>query len=86
MYQISFKSSFVKRIKELDEELRQEVFKKIELLKHKSNHRILKVHKLHGRLSGYFSFSINYRIRAVFQFESKNEITLLNIGDHDIYK
>lgn len=86
MYLISFKPSFIKQVKELDNELRQEVLEKIELLKNKTNHRVLKVHKLHGRLSGYFSFSINYRIRAVFQFESKNEIVLLDIGDHDIYK
>jgi len=86
MYQISFKPSFIRRIKSLDDKLCQEVFEKIELLKHKSNHRVLKVHKLHGRLSNYFSFSINYRIRAVFQFESQNEIALLDIGDHGIYK
>ena len=86
MYQISFKPSFIKQIKSLDEKSRQEVLKKIELLKHKSNRRVLKVHKLHGRLSSYFSFSINYRIRAVFQFESQNEIALLDIGDHGIYK
>lgn len=86
MYQISFKPSFIKEIKSLDEGSRQEVLKKIELLKHKSNHQALKVHKLHGKLSSYLSFSINYRIRVVFQFESKNEIALLEIGDHNIYK
>lgn len=86
MYQISFKSAFIKQIKDLDEGLCQEVLKRVELLKHKSNHRMLKVHKLHGGLSNYFSFSINYRIRAVFQFEFKNEIVLLAIGNHDIYK
>lgn len=86
MLQIHFKSSFLRRLQRLDATLQDEVFEKIELFKDVKNHKILKVHKLHGDLSGCSSFSVNYKFRIVFEYESKNSTILLLIGDHDIYK
>ena len=57
----------------------------IELLKDKGNHKHLKVHNLHGRLAGRYSFSVNYKTRIVFAYLSKQEIALLAIGDHEVY-
>ncbi len=45
----------------------------------------LKTHKLKN-LHGLWSFRINYSERVLFRFVDKNEIELLNIGNHDIYK
>ena len=86
MIQVYFKPTFVKQMNKLEKELVREVFEKIELFKDEKNHQLLKVHKLHGRLSGRYSFSVNYRYRIVFGYESKNEVVLLDVGDHDIYK
>ena len=86
MYRISFRSSFVRQYNNLEKALPEEIIEKIELLKDGGNHKKLKVHKLHGHLGKYWSFSINYRIRVVFYFESRKEIVLSLIGDHDIYK
>ena len=86
MYRVSFRSSFVRQYGNLEEALQEEILEKIELLKDKDNHKRLKVHKLHGYLSKYWSFSVNYKIRIVFYFESRTEIVLSLIGDHDIYK
>ena len=61
----------------LDADLREEAIEKINLLKDIKNHRLLRVHKLHGPLSDWFSFSVNY--------VSKTEVALLSIGDHDVY-
>lgn len=83
---VSFKPSFIRSVNKLEKALCDEVIEKIEFLKNVKNHKFLKVHKLHGRLSGCFSFSVNYKVRAVFQYEPKNEIVLLDIDDHDIYK
>ena len=85
MLAVSFKASFIRKINRLDETLREEAIEKIDLLKDTRNHRLLKVHKLHGPLSGAFSFSVNYKTRVVFQYVSKTEVALLSIGDHDIY-
>lgn len=86
MLEIGFKPSFIRQFKQLEKDLREEVEEKIELLKNGENHKMLKVHKLHGHLSSAWSFSVNYKIRIVFEYETKSQITLLAIGDHEIYK
>lgn len=86
MYRISFKPSFIRRAKRLGKEVFEEVVKRIELLKDQNNHATLRVHKLHGELANHYSFSVNFDIRIIFKFEFKDEIVLLQIGRHDIYK
>ena len=86
MIKIFFKPTFVRQVNKLDKDLVEEVHEKIELFKHKRNHEMLKVHKLHGRFSGCFSFSVNYKVRIVFEYCSDNEVAFLTIGDHDVYK
>lgn len=85
MLTISFKPSFLRKMNRLDADLREEAIEKINLLKDIKNHRLLKVHKLHGPLSGWFSFSVNYKARIVFEYVSRTEVALLSIGDHDVY-
>ncbi|MDD3263024.1 MAG: type II toxin-antitoxin system mRNA interferase toxin, RelE/StbE family [Candidatus Absconditabacteria bacterium] len=45
----------------------------------------LKTHKLKGLLGGFTSSRINDDYRFITQIEEK-EITLINIGNHGIYK
>lgn len=83
---VYYKPSFVRQLNRLDLALQKEAISKIELFKDKKNHKLLEVHKLKGRLTGFYSFSVNYRDRIIFQYESRNEVVLLAIGNHDIYK
>ncbi len=83
---VSFKPSFLKKVSKLEKELQEEVAEKVSRVKDPKNHTVLKVHKLHGKFSGRLSFSVNYKVRIVFVYESKKEIVLLDIDDHDIYK
>lgn len=85
MLVVSYKPSFIRKFQRLEDGLRREILEKIELLKDSGNHRILRVHKLHGPLAGLFSFSINYKIRIVFEYLSKKEVVILSVGDHEIY-
>lgn len=85
MLSISFKASFLRKINKLDKTLQEEVIEKIDVFKDIRNHKILKVHKLHGPLTGAYSFSVNYKVRIVFEYVSKTEVALLSIGDHDVY-
>ena len=84
--EIGYSSSFIKTFNSLDKNLAEEVYEKVNLLKNKKNHEILKVHKLHGKLKGKYSLSVNYTIRMVFEFIGKNKIIMHDVGDHDIYK
>ena len=69
----------------LEKDLVDEVLYKIDILQNYSEHAALKIHKLHGKMKGMWSFSVNYKIRIVFEYESQDEIVLLAIGDHSIY-
>ena len=86
MVKIFFKQTFLKQVNGLEQDLIEEVFDKIELFKNRENHKILKVHKLHGKLSGRFSFSVNYSFRIVFTYDENKNVVFLDIGDHDLYK
>jgi len=82
---VSYTPNFVRQFKVLDRALQQEILEKIRLFKDRKNHSMLKVHKLHGRLVGRYSFSVNYRFRIVFSYLSRAEAVLLAVGDHGIY-
>jgi addiction module RelE/StbE family toxin len=86
--EISYKPSFVRQYNKLTPALQDEVREKIDLFKNTKNHPQLKVHKLHGKLKGVYSFSVNYQYRVVFIFEDKKKSSavLLAIGDHAVYE
>lgn len=86
MLEIGYKPSFIKQMNHLPIELTDEVLEKIDLFKDKNNHHILRIHKLHGKLSNFYNFSINFRFRIIFKYISKKEVVLLAIGDHDVYR
>ncbi|MEK7094539.1 MAG: type II toxin-antitoxin system mRNA interferase toxin, RelE/StbE family [Patescibacteria group bacterium] len=85
--EVSFSPTFVRMLEALPGSLQEEALEKIELFKCEENHRLLKIHKLSGRLRGRYSFSVNYKMRVVFIYvrEKQRTACLLAIGDHDIY-
>ena len=86
MIRLIFAPVFLRQLKSLPREMQEEAIEKVELLKNRRNHQMLKVHKLKGNLRGTFSFSVNYRIRVVWQYNSESEAALLSIGDPDVYR
>lgn len=86
MIQVNYKQTFIKQFDEFESDLQIETIEKIELFKNLQNHEQLKVHKLHGKMKGKYSFSVNYRFRIIFLYISKKEVALLAVGDHEIYK
>ena len=48
------------------------------------DHR-LKTHKLHGKDSKYWAFSVDNRYRIKFIFIAEEHVLFLDIGTHDIY-
>ena len=83
---VRFMPEFIRSYSRLEKDLQIEVEEKIGLFKKCSNHTRLKVHKLHGRLNGSLSFSVNYKYRVVFEYADSKTIILKTVGDHDIYK
>ncbi len=86
MIGIAYSPAFVKRFGDCDPALRDEIKEKIFLFRNRKDHPRLHVHKLHGRLKDRYSFSVNYRLRIIFRWLTKNEVILLMLGDHGIYQ
>lgn len=86
MISLFYTSCFLRQYNKLPESLQEEVHQKIELFREDPKHSFLKTHKLKGRMKGYFSFSVNYQYRVVFEYDTKNTVALLSVGDHDVYK
>lgn len=43
----------------------------------------LRTHKLSGDLAEFWSFSVEYNVRVVFLFATKNRVVFTDIGTHD---
>lgn len=79
-------AQFWRLFRKLPRTLREEAVERIESFRDLGNHQSLRVHKLHGKLEGRWSFSVNYRYRIVFVWEEPNAAAILvAIGDHSLY-
>lgn len=48
-------------------------------------HPSLKTHKLQGKLSEFWSFSVDYKYRIIFEFMENKIVHFHSVGDHNIY-
>ena len=46
----------------------------------------LRTHKLKGKLSDYWSYSVNREYRILFRFLGPDEVIYYDIGTHEIYR
>lgn len=46
----------------------------------------LKTHKLGGHFKNYWTFSVDFHYRIIFEFYKKNMVRFHLVGDHSIYK
>ncbi len=83
---IDHKPTFIRAYKKLPPELKLEVKEKLELFKDFGNHERLRVHKLHGPLKQFSSFSLTYAHRAVFYYKTRQNVIMVDIGYHDVYR
>lgn len=84
--ELLYRPEFIRLYNKLEPDLQREAKEKIALFKKQINNPALKVHKLHGRLRGRFSFSVNYKYRIIFEYLDKKTVALMSIGSHDVYK
>ncbi|MBA4336427.1 type II toxin-antitoxin system mRNA interferase toxin, RelE/StbE family [bacterium] len=79
LYSPLFKKKFLK----LQRQIQDRFADRLEIFIHDTNSQILKNHKLHGRLEGYFAFSITGDYRAIYRKLSTDVIKLVDIGTHN---
>ena len=86
MINLVFTKTFLRQLKKFDKSFVKVIVERIELFKNPENHKRLEVHKLHGRLSDKYAFSINKKDRIMFIYNSQNEAIMLAVDDHDLYR
>jgi mRNA-degrading endonuclease YafQ of YafQ-DinJ toxin-antitoxin module len=85
---IYYHPRFSRSFRRLDPRTRVQAEARIAIFRDEPFDIRLKTHHLHGKLKKQLSFSVNSRIRILFEFfdEECHEAVFLDIGDHDIYK
>lgn len=82
---IEYTSRFEREAKRVSRELRPHVEERVHLFRNNPFDPRLKTHKLTGSLREFWSFSIDYRNRIMFEFLGKGRVLFHSIGDHSIY-
>lgn len=83
---IYYSSKFAKEYKRLPLKVKLSAEKKEKIFRKNPFDSRLKTHKLMGKLREYYSFSINYQYRIIFEFTDKDIIWFHSVGTHAIYK
>ncbi len=86
--QIEYERRFLRQLRALPKILQNEIFIAVDKLKDETNHKSIGVHKLQGKLRDAYSASVNYKIRMIFFYPKgkPRRITLIAVGDHEIYE
>ena len=77
-----FRKALAKKIKR-NPSIEEKFFEKLEIFLNDPYHPSLKTHKLSGKLSKAWSFSITSDCRVVFYFASQTKVVFFDIGTHD---
>ncbi len=83
---IYYSPKFAKEYKKLPLKVKLLAEKKERIFRKDKFDPQLKTHKLTGRLKNYYSFSIDYQYRIIFEFIEKDVVWFHLIGTHEIYK
>jgi mRNA-degrading endonuclease RelE of RelBE toxin-antitoxin system len=85
-FQIHFSPEFKRAYKKLSKNLQTILKAKGRLFAENPFYPLLHTHKLGGSLSGVWSFSVDYQRRVMFRFLTDQDILLLLVGDHSMYR
>lgn len=80
-----YTARFLRSLKKYDETVQDDVVAAVKLFENGKSDLALKLHKLHGKFSGYYAFSANFTHRVMIKKE-KGFVYYLDVGTHDMYK
>ena len=84
--EIIYSPKFRREYKKLPKNVKLAAEKKESVFRKNSFDPSLDTHKLHGRLREFWSFSVGFKQRIVFELGDKDIIYFHSVGDHDIYQ
>lgn len=80
---IVYSPRFAKNYKKLPIRIKLLAEKREKIFRNNPYDPRLKTHRLTGKLNGFWSFSVDYKTRIIFEIKSEDEIWFLAIGSHD---
>ena len=83
---IIYTSKFRREYKKLPDKVKSIAEEREPVFRANPFHPSLDTHKLHGRLKEFWSFSVGYKYRIIFEFNDKQTVYFHSTGDHDIYQ
>ncbi len=83
---IYYSSKFAKEYKRLPKTVKIAAERKEAIFRKDLFDPQLKTHKLTGKLKEYYSFSIDYQYRIIFELIKKDIVWFHSVGTHEIYK
>ncbi len=83
---IIYTTKFAREYKKLPQKIKIQAEERERLFRQNPFHSLLDTHKLHGRLKTFWSFSIDYKYRIVFEIGNNKTIYFHSIGDHSVYQ
>jgi mRNA-degrading endonuclease YafQ of YafQ-DinJ toxin-antitoxin module len=83
---IYYTSKFGRNFRRLDRKVQIKAARKEKIFRQNPFDPRLKTHRLKGVWRDFYSFSVDYRYRIVFTFESRDKVTFVDIGDHSVYR
>lgn len=82
---IYYSSKFAKEYKRLPKKVKIAAEKREKVFRINPFDSGLKTHRLSGKLKDYYSFSIDYHYRIIFEFVGENIVWFHSVGTHAIY-
>lgn len=83
---IYYSSKFAKEYKRLPKKVKLLAEKKEVIFRNNPFETRLKTHKLSGKLKDYYSFSLDYQTRIIFEIRDKNTVWFHSVGTHEIHR
>jgi len=82
---IYYSSKFAREYKKLPLSIKKITEKKEKIFRKDPFSPPLKTRQLKGKLKDYYSFSIDFHYRIIFEFVNKQTIWFHSVGTHSIY-
>lgn len=83
---IYYSSKFAKEYRKLPKKIKSLAEKREQIFRLNPLDPRLKTHKLSGKLQEFWSFSIDYQHRIIFEFLDSKTVWFLSVGTHQIYR
>lgn len=83
---IFYTKKFEREYKKLNKEIKLKLESRENVFRKNPHSATLKTHKLLGALGDFWSFSVDFNYRVIFEFVDDNNIFFHSVGNHDIYK